>query len=202
MSLPVCPYCRASIDAANEPATVCPICATPHHRDCWEENGGCTVFGCSAAPVEEAMVQVSASELRDTLPASGFFEELNGAPRSSESRGSAESTGVPPPPSVGGGEAFFTTGTSGYPWDDPAATSFTHPEVRPASTLERSSYVWLAVCSGFVGAHNLYANRTSAGIIQLCVSLLSCFLLAPFVWIWALVEAANVDRDGDGFPMG
>jgi len=30
--------------------TVCPECGIPHHTDCWNENGGCTVWGCRAAP--------------------------------------------------------------------------------------------------------------------------------------------------------
>ena len=29
---------------------VCPECGIPHHAECWEENGGCTTFGCRAAP--------------------------------------------------------------------------------------------------------------------------------------------------------
>ncbi len=24
----------------------CSVCKVPHHRECWEENGGCTTFGC------------------------------------------------------------------------------------------------------------------------------------------------------------
>ena len=37
----------------------CPGCGTPHHRDCWEENLGCTVFGCSHAPKDEPKTTIS-----------------------------------------------------------------------------------------------------------------------------------------------
>lgn len=202
MSLPVCPYCRATIHAAHEPATICPVCATPHHRDCWEENGGCTVFGCEAAPVEEAMVQVSAEDLRYGPSATPISHHLAQGRPEGVDPADLDTTGVPPPPPAVGGGVPLQTGTIPPPGLDPAWVRFTHPDLQPQPAFERKSYVWLAVCCGFVGAHNLYANRTSAGIIQLCMSLLSCCTLAPFVWIWALVEAATVDYDGDGFPMG
>ncbi len=44
-----CPYCRFPIKA-GEAVTVCPECGVPHHADCWQENGGCTTYGCRQAP--------------------------------------------------------------------------------------------------------------------------------------------------------
>ena len=26
---------------------VCSVCNTPHHRDCWEYVGGCSIYGCN-----------------------------------------------------------------------------------------------------------------------------------------------------------
>lgn len=40
-----CPYCRFPIKP-GEQITICPKCDTPHHTDCWEENEGCTTYGC------------------------------------------------------------------------------------------------------------------------------------------------------------
>lgn len=57
----VCPYCRESITEVNR--TVCPACQTPHHEDCWQENRGCTVFGCEQAPAEEPKIAVGAQEM-------------------------------------------------------------------------------------------------------------------------------------------
>jgi hypothetical protein len=38
-----CPYCRSVLqDLGNS----CPLCNTPHHRNCWSEHGGCSVYGC------------------------------------------------------------------------------------------------------------------------------------------------------------
>jgi hypothetical protein len=44
-----CPFCRTAFGAAEE-VTVCGACGIPHHAECWAENGGCTTFGCGAAP--------------------------------------------------------------------------------------------------------------------------------------------------------
>jgi hypothetical protein len=41
----VCPYCQSPI-TEDEEHVRCPACHTPHHRSCWQENGGCAVYGC------------------------------------------------------------------------------------------------------------------------------------------------------------
>ena len=58
---PICPYCRTDIAPGDERVD-CSGCGTPHHADCFAENGGCTVFGCSQAPVDEPKVTVTGSE--------------------------------------------------------------------------------------------------------------------------------------------
>jgi TM2 domain-containing membrane protein YozV len=58
-----CPYCRAPIEQDEAPTALCPGCGTPHHADCFEENGGCTVFGCSAAPAAEPKLSIDVPEL-------------------------------------------------------------------------------------------------------------------------------------------
>jgi hypothetical protein len=42
-----CPYCKSPIESGS-PAVRCPECATLHHSSCWEENGACSIFGCSS----------------------------------------------------------------------------------------------------------------------------------------------------------
>src|SRR5215467_3286060 len=66
MTEPVCPYCRMPFDAANPPRIFCTACGTPHHEDCYQENGGCTVFGCARAPADDPKLQVSYSDLQMT----------------------------------------------------------------------------------------------------------------------------------------
>lgn len=39
-----CPYCGDPL--ATGPARLCPACETPHHRECWETNRGCTTYAC------------------------------------------------------------------------------------------------------------------------------------------------------------
>ncbi len=40
-----CPFCQFPIKQDSE-TVLCTSCKIPHHRECWEENGGCTTFGC------------------------------------------------------------------------------------------------------------------------------------------------------------
>lgn len=44
-----CPFCRSSMQAADSVVS-CPSCSTPHHEECWRENGGCTRYGCPSSP--------------------------------------------------------------------------------------------------------------------------------------------------------
>lgn len=48
----ICPYCKTEI-AEGDAVKVCPACGIPHHEGCWEENKGCTTFGCSEQHYEE-----------------------------------------------------------------------------------------------------------------------------------------------------
>ncbi len=40
-----CPYCQFPLKQESK-AVQCKSCKTPHHQECWNENDGCTTFGC------------------------------------------------------------------------------------------------------------------------------------------------------------
>ncbi len=40
----------------EEPLTSCPACGATSHEECWTENGGCGVYGCTEAPATEKQV--------------------------------------------------------------------------------------------------------------------------------------------------
>src|SRR5580698_4746460 len=92
----VCPYCRTKIVAEDAPMA-CEGCGTPHHTDCYVENGGCTIFGCSKAPGDEPKMQVSVPELvavgTPTAPAA--VPERRTAPPPPP--GAVATTTIPPP---------------------------------------------------------------------------------------------------------
>lgn len=48
----MCPFCRTEI-REEDAVAVCPACGIAHHKGCWEENGGCTTFGCSQQNYEQ-----------------------------------------------------------------------------------------------------------------------------------------------------
>jgi hypothetical protein len=40
-----CPFCQTNIKKSAD-IIICTDCGTPHHQECWDENGGCTTYGC------------------------------------------------------------------------------------------------------------------------------------------------------------
>ena len=66
----VCPYCQTGVKESE--AKLCPICGMPHHAECWQENGGCTVYGCTGK------VQAERPPLVVNIPAlSGASDEYS-----------------------------------------------------------------------------------------------------------------------------
>lgn len=51
MNAPIktCPYCQSPIKQSAD-IIICKDCGTPHHKECWDENKGCTTFGCRENP--------------------------------------------------------------------------------------------------------------------------------------------------------
>jgi hypothetical protein len=43
---PTCKVCGDPISGQGSPRVFCSTCRTPHHRDCWDFIGACSVFGC------------------------------------------------------------------------------------------------------------------------------------------------------------
>ena len=67
--------------------------------------------------------------------------------------------------------------------------------------------VILAFLLGTFGIHNFYLGYTNKGLIQLLITLISCFTLSFISEIWAIVEAVmlltgNINKDGKGNPIG
>ena len=212
----VCPYCRTSLEAEDD-VTCCPACNTPHHAACVEENGGCTVFGCSEAPADDVKVSVSAQDLRPDAatpiapraePAQSYsILGLDTPPEPAQPVDvpadqlvplppRSGSTGVPPPPPSGGAPipppAPVPVMFSGYGAPIPPGAGGYDPR------KNRVVFVLLAVFLGALGAHNFYAGYTKKAVIQLCITVFSCSIGGIISWIWAIVEACTVKQDDDG----
>src|SRR4051812_15757588 len=41
------PICKVCGEAIVAPGVLCATCRTPHHRDCWEFVGSCSIYGCN-----------------------------------------------------------------------------------------------------------------------------------------------------------
>jgi TM2 domain-containing membrane protein YozV len=212
---PICPYCRTEVGEAEGERKDCPGCGTPHHSDCFAENGGCTVFGCASAPSDEAKVTVTATDMMGNVvtrqtPApvarpgyslgSGYttfrapapnFEQP--APQVLPSGGEA----APPPPPIAGTGIAPPPQAGSVPQVQQGPNSLAHyyPVAQPKT---RVIFVLLGIFLGIFGVHNFYAGYVKKGAIQLCVTLLSCFYGAVISWIWAIAEICMVNKDAEG----
>ncbi|MBI4706270.1 MAG: hypothetical protein HY744_34670 [Deltaproteobacteria bacterium] len=52
MASPTCAYCQSPIED-EQARTTCHACLASYHADCWQENGGCGIYGCTQAPAVE-----------------------------------------------------------------------------------------------------------------------------------------------------
>lgn len=41
------PICKVCGDQIGPASVLCVVCKTPHHRDCWEFVGSCSIYGCT-----------------------------------------------------------------------------------------------------------------------------------------------------------
>jgi len=202
MSSAACPYCRAAIEPGEADTLLCPGCGTPHHADCFEENGGCTVFGCSAAPAAEPKLSIGAHDLES---AAGSVAPPGG--------GAAP---PPPPPPLGGSTP---PPASSYPPSAPmfsslgySAPRYVPPVFQPRPpepwladpsmmTKNRTTFLLLGVFLGAFGAHSFYAGSIKKGFIQLGISLITCGFGGLMVWIWAVIDICTINTDHDGIPF-
>ena len=213
---PVCPYCRTEVGNAEGERKDCPGCGTPHHADCFAENEGCTVFGCSRAPADEAKVTVTATDMagntvtRQVTPSApgvslgAGFTTLHAASVQVPSAASEAASNVagsalrpPPPPLVG-------TGVAPPPQAGPAPHAATYAPAQLASYYQppqpktRVLFGLLGIFLGAFGVHNFYAGYTKKGAIQLCLTLLTCFYGAAISWPWAIIEICVINKDAEG----
>jgi hypothetical protein len=43
------PTCKVCLEPITDgPIVVCAVCNTPHHRDCWDYVGACSIYGCNS----------------------------------------------------------------------------------------------------------------------------------------------------------
>ena len=64
----------------------------------------------------------------------------------------------------------------------------------------------LAIFLGALGIHRFYLGFTTLGIVMVCISVLSLFILAPFVALWGIIDgilifSGSIDKDAEGVPL-
>lgn len=184
----VCPYCRMPFDEQSPPRMFCTACGMPHHEDCYQENGGCTVFGCARAPADDPKLQVSYSDLQATanVPVAAAAQP--------------QPAGIVP--SRYGGPLGLSSPVSTAAAASTMSPTVAQPALIPAhAPKSRTTYIVLGIFLGAFGAHNFYAGYTGRAVGQLCLSVLTLFYLSPASWIWAIVEICVVNQDSAGIQF-
>jgi len=202
-----------AFDETGPARIFCTVCGTPHHEDCYQENGGCTVFGCARAPADDPKLQVSQSDLSAiVIPA------VAASPYSAPQYPAPQYPTAQYPPSTYGGPLGLSqsaapsvvrpsTGPNAPPPGPNASAASPNPASyqygRPAVAYQgvpkgRTTYILLGIILGPLGIHNFYAGYTGRAVGQLCLSVLTFGYLAVASWIWAIVEICIVDKDSTG----
>ncbi|MFP5236666.1 MAG: NINE protein [Acidobacteriota bacterium] len=200
MSAVACPYCRSPLEDGE--AVVCEGCATPHHADCLEENGGCTVFGCVKAPPAEPKLSIGLHDLAgDSAPAVSPMAVRVAPP--------------PPPPPVQSPSHEIAVpvlfSSTGYHSPVPRPAVYTAPPVyQPAidfnllphpEARSRTAFTLLGIFLGSFGAHSFYAGYTRKAVIQLLLTIFTLGMAGLMIWIWAIVDVCTTARDSRGIPF-
>lgn len=206
MAEPVCPYCRMPFDEASPPKIFCTACGMPHHEDCYQENGGCTVFGCKRAPADDPKLQVSQSDLsavsvpvQQYAPVAQQYAPVVQQPtpvqgyqpsRYSGPLGLSQAAATAP------AQVASTVPSPSQPLA-PVASSYAAP-VYSSTHKSRTSYIVLGIFLGALGIHNFYAGYTGRAVGQLCLTVLTLGYLGIVSWIWAIIEICTVEKDSTG----
>jgi len=211
----VCPYCRVPFDSPEAPAKIyCTACGMPHHEDCYMENGGCTVFGCTRAPADDPKLQVSYSDLNAavaTQPLAPVQQQVAPLPQGPSPYGgplglSQPAPAATPAPSVSSAPAAGLappplTTNEGSPAAE-AWNAYPQPElIAGGQPRSRTTFIVLGIFLGMLGVHNFYAGYTGKAVGQLCLSVLTLGYLAVASWIWAIVEICIVEKDSAGIQF-
>ena len=193
MSDPVCPYCRMPFDEASPPKIFCTACGMPHHEDCYQENGGCTVFGCKCAPADDPKLQVSQSDLSAVnLPVQRY------APLPQQQQ---NASAQPRPSSQYSGPLGLSQAVA--PARAPVAPQVHtyNPAAYGRSQKSRTTYIVLGIFLGAFGVHNFYSGYVGRAVGQLCLTVLTVGYLGLVSWVWAIVEVCIVEKDHTGLTF-
>ena len=212
---PICPYCRMEAGAEEGERIDCPGCGTPHHPDCFQENGGCTVFGCSHAPVDEPKLSVTGTDLagnthtyeRPVAPIVYSTLGLQGTAAAATTAAPSSPAPQPPPPmsSTAAAPPPAAMSTAPPPSPAPSYQPLYYLQPTPAELYasieapkKRVTFVLLGIFLGIFGVHNFYAGYMRKGAAQLCLTLFTFFYGAIVSWVWAIFEVCTVHQDFDG----
>src|SRR5262249_27702343 len=150
---------RMPFDQAGPAQVFCTACGTPHHEDCYQENGGCTVFGCARAPADDPKLQVSQSDISAVnLPGQPY------APQPVQPYVPSQPAGSPQSPSPYGGPLGLSAAAAPAAAVNSAAPpASAYPQaLRPNpvpgvvyghSQKSRTTFILLGIFLGALGIH-------------------------------------------------
>ena len=80
-----CPVCATHIEE-NDSKTVCPVCKVTFHEECWQDNKGCSTYGCKLVNVMNPPMKVEIPHGASSLKRAELVERLKELARSKPPR--------------------------------------------------------------------------------------------------------------------
>jgi len=66
-----CPFCLTFILGSDDYID-CPGCEVPHHKECWQQNGGCTTFACEGKALANQFIVDKDYDFEDLIEEYSF----------------------------------------------------------------------------------------------------------------------------------
>ena len=95
---------------------------------------------------------------------------------------------------------YYNNG-NGYQQNSGQQPMYNPPQYQPQTGMEpppgyvqksRTAAGVLAILLGTYGIHSFYLGNTSPGLMQLLLSLLTCWIGAIVIWIWGILEGVKI----------
>lgn len=157
-----CPFCASAVAPKGDDVVRCPRCKTPHHKECFAENGGCGMYGCEAQAlpsVREAAAPPArrkgadekyCSECAAVIKAKAVICPACGCPQAGYNY-----------PMVHGGPQL--------------------PMQYGGEEISRGMSAVLAIFLGGFGAHKFYMGRNGVGLLYLMLSVTGVTFFIGFI---------------------
>ena len=189
-----CPYCQTRL-LPGERVRECAQCHNPHHENCWNENGGCTTFGCSGhspstfSPAAPPTAYATADHIELSLDDLAHCASCGAALSVWDTNCPRCHASTSLPPSLARPQPGQLQPYAGMPYQPPMGNSYQPTAYRP----QHKSPIGACLLNLLLlGAGYFYLNQVGKGLVVLLIGLvlgaITSGILALAVLVYAMVD--------------